>query len=136
MNTYSFCVLENGKLPEGIRNTLANIFPSYAGKRLKMTISEYKEKRSLDQNAYYWSGIVPHVRKVRFDMGDPLTIEQVHEDLLAQFAPGKEAKRLDGAPYNRPMRSKEMSVGEMAEYITAITACMAEFGHPVPTRDY
>lgn len=136
MNTYTFCMLENGKMPEGMRLTLANIFPSFAGKKLKLTIAEAKEKRSKSQNDYYWTAIVPHVRKVRFEMGDPLSTEQVHEDLLAQFAPGKEAKRLDGQSYNRPMRSKEMSVPEMAEYITAITACMAQFGNPVPTKEY
>ncbi len=136
MNTYSFCILPDGKLPEGMKATLANVFPSYAGKRIKLTVAEYKEKRSLNQNSYYWSAIVPHVRRVRFDMGDPLTIEQVHEDLLAQFAPSAMAKCLDGRKYARAMRSKEMSVAEMAEYITAITACMAEFGHPVPIREY
>lgn len=136
MNSYSFCVLENGKLPDGIKSILANIFPLYAGKRLKLTIAEHKEKRSLDQNSYYWSAIVPHVRKVRFDMGDPLSIEQIHEDLLSQFAPVKSSRRLDGSAYIRPMRSKEMSVGQMAEYITAITGVMAEFGFPVPTIDY
>jgi hypothetical protein len=135
MKTYSFCILPDGKLPDGMRATLANVFPSFAGKRIKMSIAEHKEKRSLDQNAYYWSVIVPHVRKVRFEMGDPLTVDQVHEDLLAQFAPGKEAKRMDGKPYNRPMRSKEMSVGEMADYITAITACMADYV-PIPIQGY
>lgn len=136
MNTYTFCMLETGKMPDGMRQTLANILPAFAGKKLKLTIAEAKEKRSLDQNAYYWSAIIPHVRKVRFDMGDALSIDQVHEDLLAQFAPSVRAKTADAKAYVRPMRSKEMSVPQMADFITAITACMAEFGSPVPIMDY
>jgi hypothetical protein len=135
-NTFSFCVLENGKLPPGMKVTLANVIPSYAGKWLNLTLAERKEKRTISQNDYYWVAIVPHVRKVRFDSGDALSIDQVHEDLLAQFAPSKIATRFDGERYSRPMRSKEMSVKEMADYITAITACMAEFGEPVPVKEH
>ncbi len=136
MKTFSFQVQDNGKLTDISRQIMANIIATLAGKRIKISVSEWKEKRSLDQNALYWAAIVPHVRKVRFDNGDPLTTEQVHEDLLAQFAPSVTMKRLDSTIYTRPMRSKEMSVPEMAAYITAITETMAAFGFPVPTIDY
>lgn len=122
-------------MPSGIKETLARIFPTFAGKKIRLSIDEAKDKRSLDQNSYYWSAIVPHVRHVRFEMGDPLSIEQIHEDLLSQFAPVKTAKKIDGSSYMRPMRSKEMSVQQMAIYITAITAIMAQFGHPIPIKD-
>lgn len=128
-------MLENGKMPDGMRATLANVFPSYAGKKIKLSISEAKEKRSLDQNSLYWASIVPHVRKARFDMGDPLSIEQVHEDLLAQFSPTIGCKRADGTKYIRTKRSKEMSVQEMATYITAISGFFATMGYPVPVQD-
>lgn len=135
MSTYTFCMLPDGKMPDGMRMTLSNIFPSYAGKKIKLSISEAKEKRSLDQNSMYWAAIVPHVRKSRFDMGDPLSIEQVHEDLLAQFSPLVNGRVLKGSLYSRPMRSKEMSVEEMATYITAIIGFMATIGYPVPVHE-
>lgn len=121
-------------MPDGMRSTLANVFPSYAGKKIKLSIAEAKEKRSLDQNSYYHVAIVPHVRYARFEMGDPLSIDAVHEDLLKQFAPTVTVKGLDGSLYTRPMRSKEMSVSEMAIYITAISGVMATMGYPVPMR--
>lgn len=136
MKTYSFQVQDNGKLTDASRQIMANIIATLAGKRIKISVSEWKEKRSLDQNALYWAAIVPHVRKVRFDMGDPLSIEQVHEDLLSEYAPTVVCKRMDGTTYTRPMRSKEMSVPEMAAFITAVTHCMSSFGYPVPTIDY
>lgn len=136
MTTYTFCILADGKLPQGIRETLARVFPSFAGKKVRLSIGEAKDKRSLSQNSYYWAAIVPHVRQVRFEMGDPLSLEQVHEDLLAQFAPLVQGKTIKGNLYSRPMRSKEMNVQQMAEYITAITALMAQFQHPVPLQEY
>lgn len=132
MTTLNLVVQDNGMLPEGLRKTVSNILHSFSGKKVKLTIIEAKEKRTLDQNSYYWGVIVPHIRKVRYDMGDPLTKDQVHEDLLEQFAPSTSCKRLDASFYSRPMRSKEMSVEQMAAYITAITGTIAEFGHPVP----
>lgn len=130
--TLTFRVLDDGKIPSGIRHTLSLLFPAYAGKVLRLSISEAKDKRSLDQNSYYWVAIVPHMRKYRFECGDALSIEQVHEDMLEQFAPTVTAKRPDGTLYTRPKRSKEMDVSEMAQYITAITAWLATEGWPVP----
>lgn len=135
MSELCFTVLDSGILPDGIRATLARIFPGYAGQRLRMTIEVAKEKRSLSQNSYYWTAIVPHVRKVRADLGDPISIQAVHEDLLAEFAPIKQSKKLNGDIRLRPMRSKEMSVNEMSQYVTVITAAMAQFGYPVPLME-
>jgi hypothetical protein len=134
VTTYTFIVGNDGKIPVGMRETLAKVFPSFAGKKVRLSVAEAQEKRSLDQNSYYWGVIVPHVRWARFEMGDALSLEQVHEDLLKQFAPIMTSQMLNGVPYGRPMRSKEMSVSQMANFITAITATMAEFGYPVPAR--
>lgn len=135
MSTYTFCMLETGKMPDGMRTTLANVFPSYAGKKIRLSIDEAKEKRSNDQNSYYWSAIVPFVRYARFEMGDPLSLNAVHEDLLKQFAPTVTVRGLNGEAYTRPMRSKEMTVSQMAAYITAISGTMASMGYPVPVRE-
>jgi hypothetical protein len=132
MREYNFMVQENGRLTDGARQIMANVIATFAGKHIKIAVSEKQEKRSLTANNYYWGVIIPHVRKVRFEMGDPLSAEQVHEDLLEQFAPSITMKKLDGSVYTRPMRSKEMSVTEMAAYTNAITGVMGEFGFPVP----
>lgn len=131
----TFIITPDGKLPEGIRTTLQRVIPTFAGKRMTLELREYQEKRSLDQNALLWSCINPHVRMVRFNFGDPVTIEQVHEDLLAEFAPTVECKKLDGTTYTRPMRSKEMSVKQFNDYVTAIQARMAQFGEPIVIKD-
>ena len=131
----SFFVEPSGLLPEVIRNRLKVVIPTFAGRRMTLELKEYQEKRSNDQNALLWSAINPHVRMVRFNFGDPVTMEQVHEDLLAEFAPTVQCKKLDGTYYWRPMRSKEMSVKQFNDYVTAIQARMAEFGEPIIIKD-
>lgn len=135
MATYTFCMMNDGKMPIGVKETLARIFPTFAGKKVKLSISEAKEKRSLEQNSYLYGVIEPHVRFVRAEMGDPVSLDQVHEDLLTEFAPTVTGKRIDGTIYIRPMRSHEMNVAQMADYVTAITARMAQFNYPVPMQD-
>lgn len=135
MTQYTFCMLDNGRLPDGIKQTLANVFPSYAGKKVRLAIDEAKERRSLDQNSYYRAAILPHVRRVRFEAGDPMNLDAVHEDLIKTFAPVISAKDMYGKAYTRPMRTHEMSVSEMAQFITAISAVMAQFGSPVPMQE-
>mgnify|MGYP001558586097 CR=1 FL=1 len=65
MRKLFFKVLEGGKLPDGAKQNLLTILPGFAGKEVSLTIEEKKERRNNDQNAYYWSQIIPHVRKVR-----------------------------------------------------------------------
>ena len=135
MKPLYFVVTDKGMLPQGIKQTLANIIPSYAGKSMCLSLTEKKDKRSLDQNSYYWVAIVPHVRKMRHDLGDSLSLDDVHEDLLRQFSPTIECKTASGEVYARPERSKDKDMPNMAEYITAITAFCATMGYPVPIRE-
>lgn len=102
---------------------------------MRLVIEEAKDKRSLGQNSYYRGFILPHVRQVRFDGGDPISLDQAHEDLLEQFAPHVEGATLLGKKYSRPKRTHEMNVEEMANFITGITAQMAQFGSPVPMEN-
>lgn len=132
MRTIHAKLLDGGKLPEGAKSALATILPEFAGKEVSITIKEKKERRNNDQNAYYWGVIIPHVRKVRAEHGDPVSEDVVHEDLLFEFAPRVEGKALKTDNGKRPMRSKEMSVKEFSEYVTVITATMANLGFPVP----
>lgn len=109
-----------------------NAIQGYIGQRVAIEIRPAGKKRSNQANAYYWAVIVPHVRNFRLEQGDPVSIEQVHEDLLQDYSPTTTGRRLSGAGYIRPLRSSEMSVQQMNDYITAITATMAQMGAPVP----
>lgn len=132
MANYSFYMGMDGKLPMGMKQTLAYVLPAYAGQKVSLSISPAKEKRSLDQNDYYRGYVLTHVRRVRLENGDAVTLDAAHEDLLEEFAPRVEGVTLKGKQYSRAKRTHEMSAPEMSEFITAITARMAEFGEPIP----
>ena len=114
MKRLKFFVTSDGKLPEGVRETLKWLIPTFAGKQVELTLGEAKDKRSLEANSYYWAVILPHVRKVRFENGDPVSEEAVHEDLLVEFAPRVEAVGIKTMLSTRPMRSKEMNVHQFS----------------------
>lgn len=131
-HSYSFFVTDQGMLPTSIRQTLANVVPLFKGMKVKLTIALHKDKRSLSQNDYYHAAVIPAVRLARFDMGDPVTLDECHEDLLAQFAPAVTARKSDGGAYARPKRSKELNTEEFANYITAIQGFFGQLGHIIP----
>ena len=59
MTTMYFKMLDTGKMPSGIKETLANILPKFAGKEMEMTIIEAKQSASAKQRRYYFGVIVP-----------------------------------------------------------------------------
>lgn len=132
MRSPSFQVPDNGKLTDGSRQVMANIIAGYAGKRIKITVQEWKEKRSLDQNSLYRGYILPHVRKVMFEAGDARSLEAWHEVLIETFSPIIEYVDMKNIMKHRHLRTHEMDTKQMGEFITAISAEMASRGYPVP----
>lgn len=133
----SFMVQEDGTLTEGARKTCARLIATMAGKHIHITIAEKKEKRSLDQNAYYRGVVLPHVRAVMMEAGHPESTDYWHEVLLESFAPHVQTTNLNGEIIGtRPKRTHLMTMEEMALFITAVSAEMASRGDPVPTRDF
>ena len=57
MEKLSFMVTKEGKLPDGIRQTLQQTIPKLAGKHVWLSLQEAKKTRSEAQNDY-WFGIL------------------------------------------------------------------------------
>jgi len=131
----SFIVTPQGLLPEGIRDTLKRVIPTFAGKRMWLELREFKEKRSLDQNSYYRGVVLPHVRMVMFEAGDANTVDYWHEVLLSSFAPLVDVVNIHGEVTKQPQRTHLMDVETMNKFITAISAEMATRGYPVPIKE-
>jgi hypothetical protein len=71
--------VKGGKFRPDNARTFRESFFGYEGKRVQITVSAVKKRRSLRQNAYYWAVIVPM-------LGNHLgyTTEQMHEALKAE----------------------------------------------------
>lgn len=99
------------------------------GKRLSITIEREIIRRSLSQNSWYWSIIVPTCASVLSRTRDvPLSNDQTHYVLKSAFI-GTEQTPLGPIPKS----SARLSTKEFAEYCDRIVAHAAsEWGFPIP----
>jgi len=57
----------------------------FKGRDVIVTVQRKRKMRSLDQNAYYWAVIVPHICDAMNDAGELVTRQEVHEFLKFRF---------------------------------------------------
>jgi hypothetical protein len=101
-------------------HTYLKTFPT--GKRVEVSVAKLKNKRSIDQNAYYWSGVIGTIAKETGQ--DP---QSVHETCKSMFRSrsvlfrGKWLRMVDS--------SKDADTIEFTEYIERIRAYFGEEFH-------
>lgn len=103
--------------------------------RFIVTISKYKKKRSLSQNAYYHAIVVPAVRMGLIDMGfdaDKLDNESTHELLKAKFLK-EDLGNEHGEFVTRIKSTTELSTTDFMNYVDDINRWSIEFlGFSIP----
>ena len=109
--------IEQGNITIGrfdLRDKIAKCKDGY----YKITIKEWN--RTIEQNNLMWSWLTI--------IGDDLgyTKNEVHEIMLDMFAPIMTYRDLNNKPKQRKIRSSEMSVKEMSEYMNHIDRFAAE----------
>jgi hypothetical protein len=67
------------------RKEFNELIKCYDGKDIVITIKLKKAQRSLSQNAYYWSCIIPIIRLALKDVGYIFTKDETHEILRCKF---------------------------------------------------
>ena len=94
----------------------ANAGPQAAAKRpLVVTVAEYKETRSNEQNARYWALLTEIAESAQID-GKWFDRDVWHEWLKQKFAPQSEAP--DGTLI--PMSTARMNTEQFAKYMTQV----------------
>ena len=112
------------------RNLVLNAIKSFNGKDVVITFSKPKKSRSNNQNAYYWSIVLPLVQKGLLDAtGELRSNDNIHyKILLPLFAPTNEIVNIDtGECINERLTSSEMTTTQFCEYIIEIQKWGAEF---------
>ena len=89
-------------------------------------LSVVKWDRTLEQNALYWKWL----EIIGNDLG--YRKEELHEVMLDEFAPIKTVRNLEGKPVQKRVRSSEMNVTQMREYMEAIDQFAAEHNIILP----
>lgn len=95
-------------------------------------------KRSLQQNAYYWSVVVPMCQKGLYDAGfeDCITNEDAHEMLKQFHLSRRMVSKQTGDTIDLAGSSKKLSIPEFNDYIERICRWAVEYlGIVIPSPD-
>jgi len=104
-------------------------FESYRGQRVSVSVSEAKETRTIDQNAYYWSVVIRSVmdafnRDHTFNRN--MTPYATHEFLKAKHL-GFHRVEFKGEIIDVPNSSAKLNKKGFSDYIDNIRAFAAEY---------
>lgn len=86
-----------------------------------------KNKRSLQQNAYYWSCVVAMVHEGLRDMGNDVSLQETHEWLKYKFNAKEIVNTIVGEVEQVPMSTTELNKEDFAAYIEKIQQFAAEY---------
>ncbi len=96
------------------------------GKRVEVTIKEYKNTRSNRANRYYWGVVIPSVFKAFAEMGIKLVNqEQAHEAMRIKFL--MEEIQVGEDSFRVPKSTTKMKTDEFANYIFVIVDYLREY---------
>lgn len=92
--------------------------------QILVTIEKFKSKRSLEQNAYYWGVVVPHVLAyIKDTQGEEVSDKAIHAYHLAMVGDLKVAiVEILGVPVRvtEGKTTSEMNIKEMAEFLDGV----------------
>ena len=97
------------------------------GKKVDITIQPKKKTRSVCQNAYYWSVVVPMVRAGLLDVGYRFSIDETHNELKNAFRKIEKVNELTGEVKTITGSTTDMSTVDMMDYFAQIQQWAAEY---------
>lgn len=124
--TFYGTVDENGAMKWFSPSYVRGIFSKLIGKDVEITVQKMTRKRSLDQNAYYWSTVIDIAFAIYQGEGNKhMDKEAVHEDLMRRFAPREPVVLKSEVVGHKLTRTSAMTTVQMKEYIEAIAEWLA-----------
>jgi hypothetical protein len=125
--------IEQGKVSDGVRQSLQQALKSLDGKIAKITIEERKKVRSLSQNAFYWGCIIPPIVTLLREYGNDVDGDDTHEFLMENVGKlNKNIVLLDGEVKTVSGSSAILKPMEFEEYLTKVRSFAAEHGVILP----
>ena len=110
----------NNKLVSNL-NRLKEVISSFNGKDILIKVSLLEEKRSNNQNRYYWGVIIPLVRKGLEDLqGCLFSSDEVHSFLKSKFNVDEKVDYDTGKIFEVPKSTTDNSTKDMEDYHTKI----------------
>lgn len=119
--------VEKGKLQSN-RDFISEAINTFEGKNIILTIEEQKNKRSNQQNAFYF-GIVIGIMQLAFKetWGEFYSATEVHEALKSKYCFKEQINENTGEIISIPMSTTNFTTIEWEEYIDKIRAFAMEW---------
>lgn len=129
---------EGGKLHIVHRKRFIEAMKTFAGKNVEITVKVKKSYRTLSQNAYYWSVVIPHIREgFRELWGEYMHPEDVHHEMKSRFLVRAEVTDPETGEVKHFLGStSDLSKSAFAEYVDDCIGFAAQhLDVVVPTAD-
>lgn len=116
--------VQGGKLESDVRIQIADYLRTFDGRKVEVTVKQFRNTRSWRQNRYYWGVVVALIAEhCGYDPQD------MHEALAMKFLRIEDCP-VTGAP--RRKRTPKTDTKEFAEYVDACIRLGAELGVYIP----
>ena len=127
-----FRILDNGRLPDGVKEMLSKLIPTYAGQHVEMTLQPAKKRRSLGQNAFFHGPFLESVTHMFNAAGNTLHQPEVKEMLKKRFGLRVPIKMPDGGDDYVPKSTRDYSTSEIEDFMQKIRVWAALYGFELP----
>lgn len=118
MNKIQVISHSNGETFTRNRKLIADALKHFKDKDLVVTIEKKRNKRSDNQNRYYWGCLIPLVAMGLKDLwGRPVSSETAHEFLKTRFLFWERADEGTGEVLRLPKSTTECTTTELEEYM-------------------
>lgn len=112
---------------------LREFFDCNQGKVVRIVVSLFSRKRSLNQNDYYWKMLSDHVLPVYREAGADWDAMDIHECIMGELGYVEILFDPKGKPYRKRKESKKFTTMEMEDYLSRFRAyCSTNLGVFVP----
>lgn len=121
------------------KNTINDILDAYNGHTIDITFKKRTNKRSNEQNAYYWSVIIPIFQNcIREQCGEIWSLDRVHNFLLSRFNLEEIVNIDTGEILTRIRSTTENTTTQQEDYHTRSRNFCSEFFNteiPLPDKE-
>lgn len=126
---WTFQVNPTVSVPEQVWEALRKM----VGKRVTLSLKQYRKTRSTPQNAYYWGVVIPAILAMFRESGNDADAEDVHEFLKMRVGKLAQAYVLPGDKVQRALGStRKLTTMEFEVYLIKCRAFAAEYGVMIP----
>ena len=116
----------NGQLKILHRRKFDEALQTMSDGRVTVTIEKIYNKRTVNQNAYYWGVVLEMYWNGLQALGWEITKAETHEYLIQRFGKKSVTNEKTGEIMDVPLRTSEMRTIEMMEYFTQIYQSASE----------